>query len=78
MGQKNLPLASGEAHARAFEKCGWERTRRKGGNHIILEKEGIDATLSIPHLKEVKPGLLQKQIGNAQLTEEEYLAAFNS
>jgi HicA toxin of bacterial toxin-antitoxin, len=74
VGQKNLPVASGEDHACAFEACGW--IRRKTGNHIILTKPGEKATLSIPNHGEVKRALLQKQIKIARLSEAEYLAAF--
>jgi HicA toxin of bacterial toxin-antitoxin, len=76
MGQKNLPLASGEDHARAFERCGWKR--RKTASHIILTREGYAATLSIPNHKQVKRGLVQAQIRTAGLTEAEYLAAFHA
>jgi predicted RNA binding protein YcfA (HicA-like mRNA interferase family) len=76
MGQKDLPLASGEEHARAFERRGWRRSRRKKGTHIILEKEGVEATLSIPRHNEVKRRLIQKQVQVAGLTESDYLDAF--
>ena len=80
MGQKDLPLASGERHARAFERCGWTRARETSGRnpHIILEKPGVRATLSIPNHKgeNVKRALLQKQIKLAGLTEQQYLDCF--
>lgn len=73
-------MASGERHARAFERCGWTKVREtSGGNpHIILEKPGVRATLSIPtHRGEnVKRALLQKQIKLAGLTEQQYLDCF--
>jgi len=74
VGQQNLPLASGEDHACAFEACGW--VRRKTGNHIVLTKPGHAATLSVPNHKQVKRGLLQKQMKLAELSEHEYLTAF--
>lgn len=74
MGQKNLPLASGDNHAQAFEHAGW--TRRKTGNHILLTKPGVNWTVCIPNHGEVKRALLQKQIRGAGLTEAEYLDHF--
>jgi predicted RNA binding protein YcfA (HicA-like mRNA interferase family) len=80
VGQKDLPLASGERCARAFERCGWTRVRETSGRnpHIILEKPGVRATLSIPNHKgqNVKRALLQKQIKLAGLTEQQYLDCF--
>jgi hypothetical protein len=76
VGQKNLPLASGEEHVRAFERCGW--IRRKTGKHIILTREGNPATLSIPNHHQVKRALLQAQIRVAGFTEQEYLDCFNA
>lgn len=80
MGQKDLPLASGERHARAFERCGWTRVRETSGRnpHIILQKPGVRAILSIPSHKgeNVKRALLQKQIKLAGLTEQQYLKCF--
>ncbi|HAG08135.1 MAG TPA: hypothetical protein DCK87_01000 [Desulfotomaculum sp.] len=32
---------------KAFQKAGWKITRQKG-SHVILEKEGKEATLCIP------------------------------
>lgn len=75
MGQDRLPIASGEQHARAFERCGWTRARRRG-SHIVLTKAGARATLSIPDHHEVKRAVLAKLIKSAELTENEYLAQF--
>lgn len=78
MGQRDLPLASGAAHVRAFERAGWScaQKRRGRGKHFILSREG-DGHLSIPDHKEVKRALLQKQIQRAGLTEAEYLDFFH-
>lgn len=78
MGLANLPLASGDKHAKAFEYWGWVRVRTKNKNHIILEKDGVTATLSIPNHKgkDVKRALLQSQIKLAGLTEAQYLQGF--
>lgn len=80
MGQKNLPLARGERHARAFERGGWRRDRETSGRnpHIILVKRGHRNTLSIPNHKgkDVKRALLQKLIQKAGMSEEQYLECF--
>lgn len=78
MGLRDLPLAPGERHVKAFERAGWRQTRKTRGSHAILEKEGVDATLSIPcHKgKDVKRALLSKQIKLAGMTGSEYLKHF--
>ena len=78
MGQSNLPLASGDAHASAFERLGWIRDhkRRGRGKHLLLTKPGMRATLSIPDDREVKRTIIAAQIKLACVTEEQYLKAF--
>jgi hypothetical protein len=79
MGQKDLPLASGEEHVKAFCRLGWDmclKTKRKNP-HFLLEKEGHSATLSIPAHKEVKRTLIQGQIRLAGISEADYLDAFH-
>ncbi len=76
MGQRDLPLAAGSAHVKAFQRAGWTCLKRRGnGKHFILTKGG-NGHLSIPDHKEVKRALLQKQIQRAGLTEAEYVAFF--
>jgi hypothetical protein len=76
VGQSDLPLASGAAHVKAFERAGWTCVKRRRGNkHYILTMEG-KSHLSIPDHKQVKRTLLQKQIQRADLTETEYIALF--
>jgi predicted RNA binding protein YcfA (HicA-like mRNA interferase family) len=80
VGLKDLPLAGGDAQARAFERLGWERRHETRGRnpHIILVKEGMTATLSIPKHKgrDVKRPLLANLIHQAGITQDEYVAAF--
>lgn len=77
MGHKDLPLASGERHAKAFERCGWTRIARRGrGSHILLVKAGVQATLSIPNHPEVKRALLASQLALAGISIETYCAKF--
>lgn len=76
MGQRELPLAAGSAHVKAFERAGWTCIKRRGnGKHFILTKEG-KGHLSIPDHKQVKRALLQKQIRLAGFTDAEYLELF--
>lgn len=65
---------SGDEVVRAFKRAGWHVARRKG-SHVIMEKEGFDATPSIPvHKgKDVKKGTLRNLIRDADLSVEEFL-----
>ncbi len=65
---------SGDEVVRAFKRAGWHVARRKG-SHVIMEKEGSDATPSIPvHKgKDVKKGTLRNLIRDAELSVEEFL-----
>ncbi len=76
MGQSDLPLAPGAEHVRAFKRCGWEQARKAKDAHFILSHEECAHVLSIPDHREVKRGLLQKQIQLAGLTEQQYLDCF--
>jgi HicA toxin of bacterial toxin-antitoxin, len=78
MGLSDLPLASAEVHAACFERLGWTRDRKRRGRgvHILLTKEGVRATLSIPIQREVKRPLLAGLIRAAGITQEEYIAEF--
>jgi Predicted periplasmic or secreted lipoprotein len=66
-----LPVVSGKEAVRAFNKAGWEVSRREG-SHIILTKAGMIATLSVPDHKEIKRGTLRSLIRKAGLTVEEF------
>lgn len=73
-GLNNLPT---ERVLRAFGRAGWHKRRRKDkGPHYVLTKEGHEAILSIPRHRRVKKGLLLKQIDNAGMTVEEFLAVY--
>jgi predicted RNA binding protein YcfA (HicA-like mRNA interferase family) len=77
VGQKNLPVASGADHVKAFMRAGWAIARTQG-SHIILVKPGIAAILSIPDHpgKTLSRQLLQGQIRLAGLSERQYLEHF--
>lgn len=68
-----LPVLSGRQAVRAFEKLGWQVARRRG-SHIILVREGVNVTLSIPDHKEVAKGTLRSLIRAAGLTVDEFVS----
>ncbi|GFP26449.1 hypothetical protein HKBW3S25_01942, partial [Candidatus Hakubella thermalkaliphila] len=43
-----LPVISGKQAVKAFEKADWTVVRRGSSRHIIMKKEGMITTLSIP------------------------------
>jgi len=62
-----LPAVSGDQAIRAFGKAGWV-VRRQVGSHVMLDKEGEVATLSVPRHRELGPGILRRLIKDAGLT----------
>jgi predicted RNA binding protein YcfA (HicA-like mRNA interferase family) len=64
----------GEQVVKAFQRAGWSIARVRS-SHVILEKEGFMATLSVPvHKgKNVKRGTLRDLIRDAELNVEEFL-----
>ena len=68
-----LPVISGKEVIRAFERAGWEVSRREG-SHVILTKAGMPATLSVPNHREVRRGTLRSLIRKARLTVEEFVS----
>jgi len=66
---------SGEQVVQAFKHAGWQVARRKG-SHVIMAKEGCEATPSIPvHKgKDVKKGTLRGLIRDAGMSVEDFLA----
>ena len=69
-----LPALSGRKVVKVFESFGWEVVRRRG-SHIILVREGLDATLSVPNHQEVAKGTLRSLIRAAGLRKEEFVRA---
>ena len=67
-----LPVISGEAAVRAFERAGWHVDRRRG-SHVVMLKRGSIASLSIPQHRELAPGTLRSLIRAAGLTVEEFI-----
>ncbi len=56
-----LPVVSGEAAIRAFERAGWNRARQKG-SHVSLVKPGVNVNLSVPLDRGLDRGTLRKLI----------------
>lgn len=69
-----LPSLSGRQTVRVFESFGWVVARQRG-SHIVLVKEGSQATLSVPDHREVAKGTLRSLIRAADLTVSEFVAA---
>ena len=67
-----LPVVSGREVISAFERAGWNVSRREG-SHVILTKAGISVTLSVPDHREVRRGTLRSLIRKAGLTVEEFV-----
>ncbi|WP_067049942.1 type II toxin-antitoxin system HicA family toxin [Methanofollis ethanolicus] len=68
-----LPVISGSAAVKTFHKFGFT-TSRQTGSHMILEKAGLDVTLSVPLHTELKRGTLRNLIKDAGLTADEFVA----
>lgn len=59
----------------AFKRDGWYvRPTKKGKEHTVLVKDGVDAILSIPRHRTIKHGTLDRLIKLAGLTVERFLA----
>jgi predicted RNA binding protein YcfA (HicA-like mRNA interferase family) len=69
-----VPLLRPNQVVKAFEKFGWQVTRKKG-SHIIMTKEGNIATLSIPDHPHVARGTLRSLIQKSGLTIEQFIEA---
>ena len=68
------PLLDARDVVKVFESFGW-RVSRQNGSHIIMIKEGNNATLSIPNHKPVARGTLRSLIRDAGLTVSEFTSA---
>lgn len=67
-----LPVVSGAAAIKAFSRAGW-RAVRQSGSHVILVKEGMEVTLSVPLHPTLKRGLLRRLIRDAGMTVEAFV-----
>jgi len=68
-------VIAGQEAIRAFQKDGW-RVANQEGSHVTLKKDGMNCNLSIPMHggKDMKRGLLRKQIAKAGLTVDEFVS----
>jgi predicted RNA binding protein YcfA (HicA-like mRNA interferase family) len=66
---------TGSVIVNAFQNAGWSISRQKG-SHVILEKPGHDAILTVPvHKgKDVKRGTLRGLIKDSGMTVEEFVS----
>jgi len=69
-----LPVISGREAVRTFERDGWKVVRRAKSRHIIMKKEGMVTTLSIPEHKLLDRGLLRSLIRDAYISIEKFNA----
>ncbi len=67
-----LPVISGKEAIRAFEKDGWKVVRRAKSRHIIMKKEGMITTLSVPEHRALDRGLLRSLIRDAYISLESF------
>lgn len=67
-----LPVISGREAIRVFERNGWKAVRRAKSRHIIMKKEGMVTTLSIPEHKVLDRGLLRSLIRDAYISIERF------
>ena len=67
-----LPSVSGLDALKAFQRAGWLFVRQRG-SHMIMTKEGMEVTLSIPNHKTLKKPLLKILIKNAGLNEDNFI-----
>ena len=66
-----LPVVSGREVAKVLQRAGWTLVRWRG-SHMILTKEGEEATLSIPDHKELGRGLLRALLRDARLPTSDF------
>lgn len=68
-----LPVVSGQAAVRVFERLGYEVVRQRG-SHIRLRHPTDPAKrpLTVPNHQTLKPGLLRRLIRDAQIEVDEF------
>jgi predicted RNA binding protein YcfA (HicA-like mRNA interferase family) len=70
----SLPVLSGRDVVAVFAKLGWQIARQRG-SHIILVKDGHNATLSVPDHREVARGTLRSLIRASGLAADDFVTA---
>jgi predicted RNA binding protein YcfA (HicA-like mRNA interferase family) len=71
---RTLPTIGGRETVKVFESLGWKVVRQRG-SHIIMVRENLPVTLSIPDHKEVAKGTLRTLIRKANTDVDEFLQA---
>ena len=69
-----MPTVSGRKAVEIFRSFGWKVARQRG-SHIILVKDGQQATLSVPHHKQVAKGTLASLLRAAGISADEFTRA---
>ena len=67
-----LPVLSGEQVVRALERAGWRRDRQRG-SHVVMLKEGLNVSLSVPQHRELAPGTLRSPIRLSGMTVAQFV-----
>ena len=67
-----LPVISGREAVRAFGRDGWGVVRRAKSGHIIMKKECMVTTLSIPEHKVLDRGLVRSLVRDAYISIEKF------
>ena len=67
-----LPTLTGREVVRIFGKDGWQVARQRG-SHVILVKEGLMTTLSVPDHREVAKGTLRSLIRSSGLSIDQFV-----
>jgi predicted RNA binding protein YcfA (HicA-like mRNA interferase family) len=69
-----LPSLNSRKVVKAFRNLGWE-VARQHSSHIIMVREGMAVTLSVPDHNPVAKGTLRSLIRAAGVTVDEFVAA---
>jgi len=67
-----LPVISGFVAVKTFSRFGFTISRQTG-SHVIMEKTGLDGTLSVPLHDELKRGTLRNLIKDAGLSIDDFI-----
>lgn len=65
-----LPVISGAECIKALEKAGYEIVRQSGSHIRLRDKTGKGSPVTVSNHQELRPGLLQKILKDAELTAE--------
>ncbi len=67
-----LPVCSGAAAIRAFERAGWRQDRQRGAHVTMIKLPPTALVLTVPLHDELRPGTLRSLIRKAGLSVEEF------